>query len=85
MMRTKLAKNVRAGDRLALANSPADAVVTFVQLCDKFKRPEKHDGLMKSGIPASEAIMIEYRIHDGDFKGYAGSAYLRLDQRIKTP
>ncbi len=83
-MLTKVAKNVRIGDKLRCVEPPCDCIVTFVQLCSRFKNPHRVDGLVNSGLTADEAVMIEYRITDGDFKGSMGTAFLRLEQRIKS-
>ncbi len=83
-MRTNLAKNVRIGDRLQCADFPTDCIVSFVQRCALFKRPQIHSGLIESGIPIEKAIMIEFRPCNGPSKGVIGTAYLHQDQRIKA-
>lgn len=83
-MLTKLARHVRAGDRLLCDNPRCECLVIYVQECSTIKRPERCNGLINAGLKPDDAILIEYRVADGPSKGYHGSQYLHLDQRIRS-
>lgn len=83
-MCTKLARNVRTGDRLLCQHPLAECLVVYVQECRTIKRPERCQGLINAGLKPDEAILIEYRVAEGPSQGYHGSEYLHLDQRIRS-